>query len=63
MKRTVSNLSMVDGISEVVCSYDSRILQQELNHMWQHNESSTITLEDINEEIAAARAERSQKSN
>lgn len=63
MKRTVSDLSMVDDIDKVVCSYDSRILQQELKHMWQHNESSTITLEDINEEIAAARAERHQKSN
>ena len=49
--------------NEAIHAYDSWVAQHDLERMWQHNANSTITLEDIDDEIAAVRAERHQKSN
>lgn len=57
------DLSTFTTINEAIHAYDSWVAQHDLERMWQRNANSTITLEDIDNEIAAVRAERHQKSN
>lgn len=56
------DLSMFDTINDAVHSYDQWVAQRDLERMWRRNADSAITLEDIDEEIAAARAERRERA-
>ena len=53
---------MFDTINEAIHSYDQWVAQHELERMWRRNAESTITLADIDAEIAAVRAERREKA-
>lgn len=56
------DLSTFDTINEAIHSYDQWVAQHELERMWQRNAESAITLDDIDAEIAAVRAERREKA-
>lgn len=55
------DLSAFDTLNEAVHSFDQWQMQRQLDALWQHNADSAITLDDIDAEIAAVRAERRQR--